>query len=206
MGSWCFPVVLAGGEVAGLRLARTASERRGSADRHADVRGSGPQVGCAQAVAPDLMRRAVLGVAVRSRGSCPGSAVLRRVLELAGAVTPISDRPRVGGMRAQACSSAHKNPASSRATATTATPVMCLRCSSCRKAAAQAQLGRPGAGQGVGRDVLLTLAQGAADEGPVMIRPGRFHQLEAQVLAGWCGCCGRARRSLRRNARWAPAR
>src|SRR5215218_959785 len=66
----CFPVVLAGRVVAGLRLARTASERRGSADRHSDVRGSGPQVGCAQAVAPDLMRRAVLGTAVRSRGSC----------------------------------------------------------------------------------------------------------------------------------------
>jgi len=180
-------LLLAGREVAGRRLARTASERRGSADRHADVRGSGPQVGSAQAVAPDLMRHAVLGVAVRSRGSCPGSAVLRRVLGLAGAVAPIGDHPRVGGMRAQLCISAHRNPASSRATATTATPVMCLRCSSCRKAAAQAQLGRPGAGQGVGRDVLLALAQGAADERAVVIGPGRFHQLEAQVLAAGAG-------------------
>src|SRR5512132_4129057 len=91
-------------EVAGRGLARTASERRGSADRHSDVRGSGPQVGCAQAVAPDLMRRAVLGTAVRSRGSCLVSAVLRPVLGLAGAVTPIGDPPTVGGMRAQATS------------------------------------------------------------------------------------------------------
>jgi hypothetical protein len=31
--------------------------------------------------------------------------------------------------------------------------------------AAQAQLGRPGAGQGVGADVVLALAEGAGDEG-----------------------------------------
>src|SRR5512132_1467674 len=87
-------------EVAGLRLARTASARRGSADRHADVRGSGPQVGSAQAVAPDLMRRAVLGAAVRSRGSCLQRRCSDGLLGLAGAVTPIGDRPMVGGMRA----------------------------------------------------------------------------------------------------------
>jgi hypothetical protein len=148
-GSWCSPVVLAGRGGAGLRLARTACERRGSADRHADVGGSGPQVGCAQAGAPDLMRRAVLGTAVRSRGSCLVSAVLGRVLGLAGAVAPIGDRPRGRRHTGQSCISAHRIPASSRAAATTATSVMCLGRSSCRKAA-QSQLGRPGAGQDIG--------------------------------------------------------
>ena len=33
------------------------------------------------------------------------------------------------------------------------------------EAAAQAQLGRPGAGQGVGAHLLLALAEGAGDEG-----------------------------------------
>jgi hypothetical protein len=51
------------------------------------------------------------------------------------------------------------------------------------EAAAQAQLRRPGAGQGVGADPLLAFAEGAGDEGAVMIGPSRLHQLEAQVLA-----------------------
>jgi hypothetical protein len=62
-----------------------------------------------------------------------------------------------------------------------------LRRSSCRKAAAQAQLRRPGAGQRLSGDLLLAFAQGAGDEGAVMIGPGRLHQLEAQVLAAGAG-------------------
>jgi hypothetical protein len=147
--SWCFSVVLAGRVVAGLRLARTASERRGSADRHADVRGSGPHVGCAQAVAPDLMRHAVVGVAVRSRGSCLVSAVLRRVLGLAGAVAPIGDRPTVHSI-GSGVQLGPQEPGKLAGDGDHRHAGDVLAAFQLPEPAAQASLGRPGAGQGVG--------------------------------------------------------
>jgi hypothetical protein len=53
--------------------------------------------------------------------------------------------------------------------------------------AAQAQLRHLGAGQGVGADLLLAFAEGAGDEGTVVIEPGLGSQLEAQVLAAGTG-------------------
>jgi hypothetical protein len=53
--------------------------------------------------------------------------------------------------------------------------------------AAQPQLRRPGASQGVGTDLLLALAEGAGDHGAVMIGPGRLHQLEPEMFAAGAG-------------------
>jgi hypothetical protein len=102
-----------------------------------------------QAVAPDLMRRAVVGVAVRSRGSCLVSAVLRRVLGLAGAVAPIGDRPTVHSI-GSGVQLGPQEPGKLAGDGDHRHAGDVLAAFQLPEPAAQASLGRPGAGQGVG--------------------------------------------------------
>ena len=90
--------------------------------------------------------------------------MLRRVLGLAGAVTPIGDPPTVNSIGSghhlgpqepsQLPSDGHHGDAGD-----------VLAALQLPEAAAQPQLRRPGAGQRLGADVLLALVEGAADEG-----------------------------------------
>jgi hypothetical protein len=116
----------------------------------------------------------------------PASAVLRRVLGLVGTVTPIGDPPTVNSIG----SGHHLSPQESGKLAGDGhhrDAGDMLAALQLPEAAAQPQLRRPRAGQGVGADVLLALVEGAADEGAVVIGPGRLHQLEAQMLAAGAG-------------------
>jgi hypothetical protein len=106
------------------------------------------------------------------------SAVLRRVLGLAGAVAPIGDRPTVNSI-GSGVQLGPQEPGKLPGDGDHRHAGDVLAAFQLPEPTAQAQLGRPGAGQGVGVDVLLALAQGPGDEGAVVVGPGGLHQLEA---------------------------
>jgi hypothetical protein len=103
--------------------------------------------------------------------------VLRRVLALAGAVAPIGDHPTVNSIG----SGVHLGPQESGKLSGHSDhghTLDVLAALQLPEPAAQPQLRRPRTREGVGADVLLAFAEGAGDEGAVMIGPGRLHQLE----------------------------
>ena len=104
----------------------------------------------------------------------PASALLRRVLGLAGAVAPIGDR-RVVNSIGSGLQLGPQEPGKLPGDGDHGHAGDVLAALQLPEAAAQAQLGRPGAGQGVGRDVLLALAEGAGDEGAVVVGPSGLH-------------------------------
>jgi len=90
--------------------------------------------------------------------------VLRRVLGLAGTVTPIGDRPMVNSI-GSSLQLGPQEPGKLPSHGDHRHAGDVLAAFQLPEPTAQAQLGRPGAGQGVGADVLLTLPQGPGDEG-----------------------------------------
>jgi len=129
-------------------------------------------------VAPDLLRRATVGVALSSRGSC----LQRRCSDGSWGWRVRSRRSATAPGSAASGSGLHLGPQESGkfpGDGDHRDAGGVLAALQLPEPAAQAQLRRPGAGQGVGADVLLALAQGAGDEGTVVVGPGRLHQLEA---------------------------
>jgi hypothetical protein len=111
--------------------------------------------------------------------------VLRRVLALAGAVAPIGDPPTTGGIG----SGVHLGPQESGKLSGHGDhghALDVLAPLQLPEPAAKPQLRRPRTRQCLGRD-LLALAEGAGDEGAVVVGPGRFHQLETEMLAAGAG-------------------